>query len=95
MECSWAGGLADHLRDALARLPTGAGLDLGCALQAGSYEVPEGGEGDPETSGGDTALIFFVLRLLKRLQGMATVPAIVYDDYASVLASDSPVTSDG
>ena len=31
------------------------------------------------------ALIFFVLRLLKRLQGMATAPAIVYDDYGSVL----------
>jgi uncharacterized protein DUF6602 len=95
MDCGWSVGLAGHLRHALASLPTGAGLDLGCALQAGSYEVAREGGDEPNISHGDTALIFFVLSLLKRLQSMATVPAIVFDDYASVLSGDLRVRGDG
>jgi hypothetical protein len=95
MDSGWSGGLAGHLRDALASLPTDAKLDLGCALRAGSYEATPGGDDEPHISDGDTALIFFLLSLLKRLQGMATVPAIIYDDYASALSGDLPVGGDG
>jgi hypothetical protein len=45
-------------------------------------------DGSLVKSGPDAALIFLVLRLLKRLQRMASVPAIVYDEYSRALEPD-------
>jgi hypothetical protein len=42
-----------------------------------------------------TALIFFVLSLLKRLQSLGSVPAIVYDEYSRSLGAASSMSSLG
>jgi hypothetical protein len=84
MDAGWVGGLATSLAGALHDARSDGALDLGCALRAGGFEVP--GAGAIEVSEPDTALIFFVLRLLKRLQSMATAPAILYDEYVSALS---------
>lgn len=69
-------------------------LDVGCSLRAGSFEATPG-EGMVRVSGHENALIFFVLRLLSRLQAMATVPAIDYGDYGSVLGTGDVPSADG
>ena len=62
-------------------------LDLGCALCNGGFEVMYAADGEPQLtqSGADSSLIFFFLRLLHRLQQIATVPAIDYVEYSALL----------
>lgn len=86
LETGWSGGLGRALEGAIADTHGEARLDLGCALHGGSFEV-EPGHGTVSSSDADTALIFFVLRLLKRLQELASATAIDYDDYGAVLAT--------
>jgi hypothetical protein len=85
MESTWTPALGDPLARALEDAETP--LDLVCALRHGSFEVVEG-TSSLVKSESDTALMFFVLTLLKRLQGMASVPAIVYDEYARALGAE-------
>ncbi|MCH7812321.1 MAG: hypothetical protein IH958_06790 [Chloroflexi bacterium] len=59
-----------------------APLDIGCTLRCGAYEL---GENEQRVSAADTTLIFFALSLLRRLQAMASVPAIQYEEYGRVL----------
>lgn len=61
-------------------------LDLGCALTGGSFEIDwRGGEAKIGTSETDNALIYFAMRLLRRLQAMGTVPAIDYTSYENAI----------
>lgn len=82
MDSGWSPPLSESLDKALSDFSGVGSLDLGCALRGGSFVVE--GEGIVR-SGVDDALIFFVLRLLRRLQKMASPPAIDYDEYAQVL----------
>ncbi len=88
MNTGWKVPLGPPLERALGALPGDGTLDILCALRGGSVEV-DPHDGTLARSGTDTALMFFVLRLLKRLQQMASVSAIVYDDYAEALAESS------
>ncbi|HEX3126726.1 MAG TPA: DUF6602 domain-containing protein [Thermoanaerobaculia bacterium] len=83
----WSPPFGDPLRAALADLPELERLDLVCALTHGSFEAKYPGGGAPEfdLSAPDTALIFFFLRLLERLQAVATVPAMEIREYARAL----------
>jgi hypothetical protein len=75
--------VGDPLRSALrSRIPDEA-LDLGIALRASALEAPDPKRPDQLVACDDrgTALIFFALRLLKRLQEMATVSAMDLDQY--------------
>lgn len=58
-------------------------IDLGCVLESGAFEVHQDGRGHPEveTSSSSTGLIFFLIRLLHRLQSLATAPAIDFREY--------------
>jgi hypothetical protein len=40
-------------------------------------------------------LIFFVLTLLKRVQGLVSVPAIVYEEYSRVLETTGAESEEG
>jgi hypothetical protein len=83
----WVHPFGDPLAAALASASQDGSVDLGCALSAGSWEVDE--TGHLTLSDQQTALIFFVLRLMMRLQRMATVPAIAYEAYAAALNVDT------
>lgn len=95
LDSDWNPSLGQPLRDTLAALTAAQAVDFGCALRAGTFETPDPTEGaeiwisdDPTTS-----LIFFALRLLKRLRAMATVPAM---DFAAYIESaQRPAASDG
>ena len=83
LDGGWKPALGPSLKKALGSLSESEQLDLGCALQCGSFEATynEGGTSELNTSKKETALIFFFIRLLHRLQHMATVPAIDLEEY--------------
>jgi hypothetical protein len=57
-------------------------VDLGCALDAGAFEVPEGAwPADVRVSPATTALATFFVSLVRRLQKLGTVPAIDWSAY--------------
>ena len=84
MNSSWNPPLGEPLDEALHDFGGQGQLDIGCALRDGSFEVNEEG-GATARSDAESVLIFFVIRLLTRLQKMASPPAIEYDVYAKVL----------
>jgi hypothetical protein len=55
-------------------------LDLVCCLEHGTIE-------HPQVSRPEESLIFFVLRLLDRLRGMGTAPAVDWQEYGRSLRS--------
>lgn len=78
---SWTDGLGEHF---LKHLPTEEmeRLDCGCALENGAFDS----FGDClKVVGTEGALIYFLFRLLSRLQSLGTVPAIDWAAYASVI----------
>ncbi len=80
-KASWTDGLGESFQ---LNLPTtgNEALDAGCALAHGAFDrydgalhlVPPGG-----------ALIYFLFRLLAKLQSLGTVPAIDWAAYANIL----------
>jgi len=88
LESEWKPPLGAPLVERLeAGAPEGR-LDLLCALRHGSAEAtyPERNGVHLDASAPDAALIFFFLRLLERLQGLGTVPAINLREYGKALA---------
>lgn len=83
----WTPPFGDAFDAALNSLPVNQRVDLGCALCDGGFEVIYEDEGVPQLtrSEADSSLIFFFLRLLHRLQQIATVPAIEYVEYSRLL----------
>jgi hypothetical protein len=84
MESDWKPPMGEPLERALADFGGDGRLDIGCALRHGAFEVRADND-SIERSDDDSALIFFVVRLLKKLQGMASPPAIEYDEYSRAL----------
>lgn len=86
VESEWSPPFGAPFEKAL-RLTPERQLDLGCALTHGGFETDyeDGDTPSIETSGSDAALIFFFMRLLARLQAMATVPAIDFREYGKAL----------
>lgn len=69
-------------------------LDLGCAVKDGGFEiVPEKNSNfQVRISRADQALVFFLLRLLDRLQAVGTVAAIDYAAYSKELTLTTVLT---
>jgi len=84
LESWWSGGrLVGSLDKVLGELTGDGFIDLGCAVRGGAFEAVRWGKKvKVEKSVRETALIFFYLRLLHRLQRMGTVPAIDLQRYA-------------
>jgi hypothetical protein len=61
------------------------GLDLGCVLESGGFEVQfsedSGRFCDATTSRQETGLVFFLLAFIRRLQAIGTVPALDISAY--------------
>lgn len=92
-ESGWSPPLSDSFEAVLRTLPAEERLDLGCALCDGGFEVVYGDDGEPRLSrsSAESSLIFFFLRLLHRLQQIATVPAIDYLEYSSLLIVEDEI----
>jgi hypothetical protein len=80
---SWADGLGESF---LSNLPTEAEelLDCGCALEHGAFDTFSG---KLEIAPANGALIYFLFRLLSKLQSLGSVPAIDWTAYAATLRS--------
>jgi hypothetical protein len=87
LESEWESSLAERLAECLAAVLPEGRLDLLCALRHGSAEAiySEENHVSLDVSAPDAALIFFFLRLLERLQGLGTVPAIDLREYGKAL----------
>jgi hypothetical protein len=87
LDSSWRPPLGESLSAVLRDLPPRGRLQLGCALQQGTFEATYDAEGvlDLRTSERETALVHFFLSLLRLLQSLATVPAIDLTQYAKAL----------
>jgi len=86
-ESGWSPPLGDAFEATLRASPVESRVDFGCALCDGGFEAVYSDSGEPQLtrSSADTSLIFFFLRLLHRLQRIATVPAIDYVEYSGLL----------
>ncbi|NOT20932.1 MAG: hypothetical protein HOP24_11800 [Sideroxydans sp.] len=69
-------------KDALHR------LEIGCAVRAGGFDIVYAGNGDIsrlQVNTGNSALVFFLMRLIHRLRSLATAPAIDFAQYEKFL----------
>lgn len=84
---SWSPPFGQPLTEALGELTQPEYLDIGCALQDGTFVVdyPSTGSLCVSAHEGSRSLVHFVWRLLMKLQGLATVPAIDFERYLSNL----------
>lgn len=71
--------------NALKPLKATEQLDLGCVLRHGAFEVLYENELGITVGKPETALMFFFLRLLARLQSSGTVAAMDIDAYGKAL----------
>ncbi|GLQ99056.1 DUF6602 domain-containing protein [Dyella mobilis] len=78
---SWADGLGGTFHK---NLPADALelLDCGCALEHGAFDTFDG---ELKIVGSEGALIYFLFRLLSKLQSLGTVPAIDWAAYAAII----------
>lgn len=79
-KASWADGLGVSFKNAL---PAGDDvLDCGCALEHGTFDSFDGSLQVVPTEG---ALIYFLFRMLAKLQSLGTVPTIDWGAYAKII----------
>jgi hypothetical protein len=84
--CDWKPPFGDGLEHVLNGLKEKQRIDLGCCLRSGGFEAKYNGRYIKlEKSEYNDALIFFFLRLLDRLQKLATVPAMDISKYGKAL----------
>jgi hypothetical protein len=89
LDSSWSPPLGGSLHNALHNLAPEHRLDLGCVLQRGAFDASyQEQELRLRKSGPEVSLIYFFLTLLRRLQALATVPAIDLSEYGRVLGND-------
>lgn len=88
-KADWKDGLGRNFLNSMASdgLSGDHRIDCGCVLSHGAFDTFSKGSrlmfGKKET-----ALVFFLFRLLDKLQSLGTVPAIDWNAYASVLNAD-------
>jgi len=80
----WNPAIGDSFEEAVKNLNFEQRLDLGCCLEGGAFECvyTEKQFNTLDIKEQKNALIFFFLRLLEKLQSLATVPAIEISEYA-------------
>lgn len=84
---SWKDGLAGAFLENHVKLVDDMRLDCVLAVKDQSFDV-FAKDGVPSFSPKGNALVFFVFRLLQKLQSLGTVPAIDWNAYAKQLADD-------
>jgi hypothetical protein len=86
LDSEWKPAFGKPFAESISGLSTAQRLDVGCVLRAGGFDIRYG-DSAPEIVGGspETALIFFFLRLLARLQGVGTIAALDFTEYGKAL----------
>ena len=89
-QSSWTPPFGVPFRDALAELSADQQLDVGCTLIHGAFEAgyTAGGEVELRLAEGPRSLVQFLMRFLKQLQALATIPAIDYEAYLARFRRD-------
>lgn len=82
----WADGFGTTFLGHHAALKRECRLDCVLALTSGSFDIFDSSV-NHAISPSKNALVFFLFRLLQKLQSLGTVPAICWNAYASQLAS--------
>ncbi|HTQ38187.1 MAG TPA: DUF6602 domain-containing protein [Pirellulales bacterium] len=84
LKSSWSPAFGNPFETAIANLSTEGSIQLGCAAQHGVFEIEYQHEGIPTFVIHSNAgpLAYFLLRLIARLQCMATVPCLDVMAYA-------------
>ena len=85
LDSGWTPPLGDSFLNALKALKADGQLDLGCILRHGAFEARYEKELRLTIGKADTALMFFFLKLLARLQSSGTVTAMDIDEYGKAL----------
>ena len=82
----WKDGMGKSFHEAMGELKGERALDCVLAVNTASFDLFEGA-GKARIVSGDNALVFFLFRLLQKLQSLGTVPAIDWNAYAAQLAN--------
>lgn len=87
----WADGFGAGFKRIVegSKLSGARQIDCGCGLSAGAFDRFSA-DGRLTVSGPSTGLVFFLFRLLNKLQSLGTVPAIDWNAYASVVHNPAP-----
>lgn len=82
----WADGFGESFRRVMASdaLSGDRRIDCGCGLSRGAFDTFEA-NGALTFGSEEAGLVFFLFRLLNKLQSLGTVPAIDWNTYATVL----------
>jgi hypothetical protein len=87
--CGWNPCLGDPFFSAMATVTGDRAVDLGCALEGGAFEQLHSEDGDMvgeiQTAPPGLTLMFFLVRLFRRLQSIGTAPAIDIEAYGSAV----------
>lgn len=86
----WAEGLDERFQTIIGELQPDESrrIDCGCGLSHGAFDV-FADDGSLALGRQDAGLVFFLFRLLNKLQTLGTVPAIDWNAYAKLLNADS------
>jgi hypothetical protein len=92
LESSWNPPMGEPLVRVLGGAKAEARLDIVCALRHGAWDLQYGDDCHIKVnaSAADAGLVFFLLRLLARLQSVGTAPAIDLAAYGSSLEGNGP-----
>jgi hypothetical protein len=85
IDLDWKDGFGDAFRSVHAGLSGDRAIDCGFAAEGASFDVFEG-PGAYKYGPSDNALAYFAFRLLRKLQSLATVPAVDWMAYADKLS---------
>ncbi len=90
---AWSPALGDSFRATLHTLAQDplARIDFGCVVQGGAFDVTYSNGAEPSVSivSGSMALMTFFLKLVARLQGMGTVPAMDINCYLAAIEGEA------
>jgi hypothetical protein len=86
----WQDGFGAAFLENIRHLDSQQRLDCILAVDRASCDFFEHG-GSPTVSPGRNALVFFLFRLLQKLQSLGTVPAIDWNAYAEQLAEEDEI----
>lgn len=97
LACDWSPPFGEAFRKSISALADDGRLDMGCAVQHGVFDVKYAPHEPPAIAAelSPASLALFLLRLIARLQSIATVPCIDVLAYAANIQTNGPVDAEG